>query len=97
MSVLARGALRRTSSLLARQPAALSPAAALQLVAPHRLSLDQRTSMSSRAAAKMGELSNDRVANSPSMQSAEYVMTQFDRLANWARKSSMWPMTFGLA
>jgi len=25
------------------------------------------------------------------------VMTQFDRLANWARKSSMWPMTFGLA
>ena len=45
----------------------------------------------------MGELSNDRVANSPSMQSAEYVMTQFDRLANWARKSTMWPMTFGLA
>jgi NADH dehydrogenase (ubiquinone) Fe-S protein 7 len=52
---------------------------------------------SSRAAAKFGELAIDKMANSPTAQGAEYVMTQFDRLANWARKSSMWPMTFGLA
>lgn len=27
----------------------------------------------------------------------EYVVTGLDELANWARKGSMWPMTFGLA
>jgi len=57
---------------------------------------DSRDS-SSRAAAKHAELAVDKMANVPAVQSAEYVMTQFDRLANWARKSSMWPMTFGLA
>jgi len=29
--------------------------------------------------------------------SLEYVVTGLDELANWARKGSMWPMTFGLA
>jgi len=29
--------------------------------------------------------------------SIEYVVTKLDDLANWARKGSMWPMTFGLA
>jgi NADH dehydrogenase (ubiquinone) Fe-S protein 7 len=28
---------------------------------------------------------------------AEFVMTKVDDLVNWARKGSMWPMTFGLA
>ncbi|XP_049643907.1 NADH dehydrogenase [ubiquinone] iron-sulfur protein 7, mitochondrial isoform X2 [Suncus etruscus] len=28
---------------------------------------------------------------------AEYVVTKLDDLVNWARRSSMWPMTFGLA
>ena len=27
----------------------------------------------------------------------EYVVSGFDELANWARKGSLWPMTFGLA
>ena len=26
-----------------------------------------------------------------------FVLTQFDKLASWARGSSLWPMTFGLA
>lgn len=29
--------------------------------------------------------------------SAEYVVTKLDALANWSRKHSMWPVTFGLA
>lgn len=28
---------------------------------------------------------------------AQYVVSKLDQLVNWARKGSMWPMTFGLA
>lgn len=28
---------------------------------------------------------------------AEYVLTKVDQVINWARKGSIWPMTFGLA
>lgn len=28
---------------------------------------------------------------------AEYVLSTMDKIVNWARQGSMWPMTFGLA
>jgi hypothetical protein len=28
---------------------------------------------------------------------AEFIVSKVDELVNWARKGSMWPMTFGLA
>ncbi|KAG5716373.1 hypothetical protein E4T56_gene1694, partial [Termitomyces sp. T112] len=28
---------------------------------------------------------------------AEYVLSTMDKITNWARQGSMWPMTFGLA
>ena len=46
---------------------------------------------------KMGTLSVDPLASSSAVQGVEYVLTGLDSLVNWARKSSMWPMTFGLA
>jgi len=93
-------ALRRAAGVGirgARGPTLLSPTlAATQRLQPHAL-VDQRHEASSKALSKMGGLSVDKLASSPAIQNAEYVMTQFDRVANWARKSSMWPMTFGLA
>jgi NADH dehydrogenase (ubiquinone) Fe-S protein 7 len=29
------------------------------------------------------------------MEFAEYVLSTLDKVANWARQGSMWPMTFG--
>lgn len=31
------------------------------------------------------------------MSIPEYVVSKVDDLVNWARKGSLWPMTFGLA
>lgn len=50
-----------------------------------------------QALSKMGSLSVDPLAANTTVQGVEYVLTGLDRLVNWARKSSMWPMTFGLA
>jgi len=33
----------------------------------------------------------------PPSNSGEYVLSKVDALVNWARKGSLWPMTFGLA
>jgi hypothetical protein len=52
---------------------------------------------SKAASMKMGELGKDKMEGLPAVQGVEFVLTGMDRLANWARKSSMWPMTFGLA
>ena len=46
---------------------------------------------------RRGTLSVDPLASSSTVQGVEYVLTGFDSLVNWARKSSLWPMTFGLA
>ncbi|KAI8972199.1 NADH-ubiquinone oxidoreductase 20 kDa subunit [Trametes punicea] len=40
--------------------------------------------------------SNQLSLETPSNR-AEYVLSTLDKIANWARQGSMWPMTFGLA
>ncbi|OJT09321.1 NADH dehydrogenase [ubiquinone] iron-sulfur protein 7, mitochondrial [Trametes pubescens] len=40
--------------------------------------------------------SNQLSLETPSNR-AEYVLSTLDKVANWARQGSMWPMTFGLA
>ena len=84
-------ALLAPTSLLARRSALANDNRA---VAPRT----QRSDLSSKAAlSKMGTLSVDPLASNSTVQGVEYVLTGFDKLVNWARKSSLWPMTFGLA
>jgi len=40
---------------------------------------------------------NDFFAKRKTNNGAEFVVSKVDTLVNWARKNSMWPMTFGLA
>lgn len=84
-------ALAPTSTLLRRTPMAASPTIDVRKE-------EQRRELSSKVALnKMGSLAVDPLAGNTNVQGVEYVLTGFDKLVNWARKSSMWPMTFGLA
>ena len=95
-----REMLRARGALAARrlaQPLAARAWAPAAHVASTRAVTLQRRDASDTALSKMGELGTDKMASFPAIQGIEYVLTGFDRLANWARKSSLWPMTFGLA
>ena len=87
VAIAARQALP-TSGLLARRLAEQQPV-------PQR---DRQLSTAPSPSSKiMGTLAVDPLASSSTVQGVEYVLTGFDSLVNWARKSSLWPMTFGLA
>ena len=63
------------------------------------------TSQSSQAAASNEPVQYTKLAKANSNQGsletprngAEYVLSSLDKVVNWARQGSMWPMTFGLA
>ena len=65
---------------------------ACALCPPRKNCARQRTKFSRRRRARLTPFPPQQ-----SVQGVEYVLTGLDRLVNWARKSSMWPMTFGLA
>jgi len=99
-------ASRGAASLLASRPSALAlgrvaPAALatkpLNFERRHERQLSSQAPLSLPGGPKMGTLAVDPLAGSSTVQGVEYVLTGFDKLVNWARKSSLWPMTFGLA
>jgi len=75
----------RRSAGLARLGTGASPRA-ISAVSPPSTGWQERQFATTNLPVKPG---ND--------SSLEYVVTGLDELANWARKGSMWPMTFGLA
>ena len=60
---------------------------------PYHTSSSTHTQRTTTAAT--GNAINDMLMNPKN--NAEYVVAGLDELSNWARKGSMWPMTFGLA
>ena len=78
-----------------RRPAALATAKPLHRRQERELS--SQAPLTFPGAPKMGSLAVDPLASNSTVQGVEYVLTGFDKLVNWARKSSLWPMTFGLA
>lgn len=47
--------------------------------------------------AQRSDVSDLLSGNATARNSVEYVVSKVDDLVNWARKGSLWPMTFGLA
>ncbi|PWN97382.1 NADH-quinone oxidoreductase [Tilletiopsis washingtonensis] len=45
----------------------------------------------------LGNANSNQLALETPRNSVEYVTTTLDKMVNWARQGSMWPMTFGLA
>ena len=91
----AAGMVRASPLLAPAMRGALAPAA-LRVSAMQ----ESQREMSARptlSKPNMGTLAVDPLGENSTVQGVEYVLTGLDRLVNWARKSSMWPMTFGLA
>jgi len=77
---------------------ALAPAGLVTSRRPRVADSRHERNLASKAAvSKMGALAVDPLKMNTTVQGVEYAITGLDRLVNWARKSSLWPMTFGLA
>ncbi|KAF1774570.1 NADH-ubiquinone oxidoreductase, 20 Kd subunit [Phytophthora cactorum] len=75
---------------LARRSGALARTSAVRCASavPHS---------SSSAPAESGNIQELLAGNATARNGVEYVVSRVDDLVNWGRKSSLWPITFGLA
>ncbi|KAF9520313.1 hypothetical protein BS47DRAFT_751799 [Hydnum rufescens UP504] len=53
--------------------------------------------VSSEPSTKIAQRGSTQLSLETPNNAAEYVLSTLDKIANWGRQGSMWPMTFGLA
>ncbi|KAK7692577.1 NADH dehydrogenase Fe-S protein subunit 7 ndufs7 [Cerrena zonata] len=92
--------LLRTSAVNAGRNAAWRPSLAIQACRSLHTTQPKNTAVRVTASNPVTQLakqgSNQLSLETPNNK-AEYVLSTLDKIANWARQGSMWPMTFGLA
>jgi len=64
---------------------------------PQSAALVSTGSLLSTSDSQRASMATAAAAPATKQNAAEFVVTKVDDLVNWARKGSMWPMTFGLA
>ncbi|CAO0793488.1 unnamed protein product [Mucor circinelloides] len=67
---------------------------ALSMTAPQTMATTSQRFMSTEVVRNIDQIKDITVTPN---NSAEYVLSTVDRVVNWAREGSIWPMTFGLA
>ncbi|GAN02425.1 NADH-quinone oxidoreductase [Mucor ambiguus] len=67
---------------------------ALSMTAPQTMATTSQRFMSTEVVRNIDQIKDITVKPN---NSAEYVLSTVDRVVNWAREGSIWPMTFGLA
>ena len=70
---------------------------ALLSASPRAYSSSSSGAAASSAAATRPAPYGGAAAPAPMSKAAEFVVSKVDDLMNWARRGSIWPMTFGLA
>lgn len=86
--------LQRVSAAASLRPALIS----YSLISPSSAPPIHTAASSTLAEVGTSQTPAKRPSTSPALpKAAEYVISKVDDLMNWARRGSLWPMTFGLA
>ncbi|KAJ5099215.1 NADH-ubiquinone oxidoreductase 19.3 kDa subunit [Penicillium argentinense] len=91
------GALSARSRLATCLPRAQPIAALSTSSAKSATALEQQSSGKNLTASGKVRQEVPLLTQEPKKGAMQYVLTTLDQVTNWARQSSLWPMTFGLA
>ncbi|KII92386.1 hypothetical protein PLICRDRAFT_88991 [Plicaturopsis crispa FD-325 SS-3] len=67
------------------------------LAAPSNAPIPTSTTSATEPMTRLAMGGSNQLSLETPQNKAEYVLSTLDKVANWARQGSMWPMTFGLA
>ncbi|KAI0683316.1 NADH-ubiquinone oxidoreductase 20 kDa subunit [Cytidiella melzeri] len=98
-------AMLRSNFYSAGRRAALQPQVGMKALACRAIHTTQSakeqipalSTSSSKPITSIANLHSNQQSLETPQNRAEYVLSTLDKIANWARQGSMWPMTFGLA
>ncbi|PAV19050.1 NADH-ubiquinone oxidoreductase 20 kDa subunit [Pyrrhoderma noxium] len=95
-AALSSSAVRTATRTTLSRPLAMQGVRSLKTSAPTNFASTSLVSESLPITRLANSGSNQLSLETP-QNKAEYVLSTLDKIVNWARQGSMWPMTFGLA